>query len=300
MKMDPNPVLKRLGLKNSDRVVIIHTDDIGMCQSSVEAFSDLWEFGVISSGAVMVPCPWFPYAAEYCRRFPKADMGVHITLNCEYHSYRWGPVSSGDQISSLLDSEGYLPRTSAEVFDQADPESVRIEINAQVEKAEHFGINISHIDTHMGTVAHLKFMTSYIQTAFAKAIPLMILRKDEEGYRALRMDAQSARMAVQKITDLEASGLPLLDDILGLPLDQPDNRIEQAKSALSSMKPGLTHFIIHPAKDTPELRAITDSWPSRVADYEAFRSNELMKFLKESGLIVIGYNHLRNLIQVQS
>ena len=38
MTQTPNPLLKKLGLSNKDRVAIIHTDDIGMCQASVEAF----------------------------------------------------------------------------------------------------------------------------------------------------------------------------------------------------------------------------------------------------------------------
>lgn len=32
--MHPNPSLKKLGFSNTDRLVIIHTDDIGMCQAS--------------------------------------------------------------------------------------------------------------------------------------------------------------------------------------------------------------------------------------------------------------------------
>jgi chitin disaccharide deacetylase len=68
--MQPNPVLQRLGFSASDRLAIFHTDDIGMCYGSVEAFSDLWDFGLISSGAVMMPCPWALYAAQYARQHP--------------------------------------------------------------------------------------------------------------------------------------------------------------------------------------------------------------------------------------
>ena len=88
--MTPNPLLKKLGYSETDRLVIFHTDDIGMCQASLQAFKDLWEFGTISSGAVMVPCPWFPATAEFCRNNPEVDMGVHATLNSEWESYRWG------------------------------------------------------------------------------------------------------------------------------------------------------------------------------------------------------------------
>ncbi len=92
MTMPPNPVLKKLGLANNDRVAIIHTDDIGMCQASVDAFADLNEAGIISSGAVMVPCPWFLHTASYARQHPGVDLGIHLTLTSEWKTYRWGPI----------------------------------------------------------------------------------------------------------------------------------------------------------------------------------------------------------------
>ena len=58
----------------------------------------------------------------------------------------------------------------------------------------------------------------------------------------------------------------------------------------------LRHFVLHPALDTPELRAITGDWPSRVADYRAFTSRELKAHVRRSGLQVIGYRALRALL----
>lgn len=84
--MTPNPYLKKLGFSDTDRIVIIHTDDIGMCHASVQAFKDLWKFGSITSGAAMVPCPWFPAVAQMCRENPEMDMGVHATLNAEWEN----------------------------------------------------------------------------------------------------------------------------------------------------------------------------------------------------------------------
>lgn len=113
--MRPNPVLRRLGFSDCDRVALIHTDDIGMCQATVDAFADLAGFGLISCGATMVPCPWFPLAADFCRRHPGVDMGVHLDLTCEWDLYRWGPISTREPGSGLIDREGYLYRTSEEV-----------------------------------------------------------------------------------------------------------------------------------------------------------------------------------------
>jgi hypothetical protein len=91
-------------------------------------------------------------------------------------------------------------------------------------------------------------------------------------------------------------GIPLLDGLSGLELIDANDRFEQAKQALSALKPGLTHFIIHPSKDTPELRKITSSWDCRVADYETFMSEETREFIKNEGIQVIGYRALKEIM----
>ena len=151
--MRTNPVLKKLGLTPEDRAVIIHADDIGMCQATVTAYADLMDFGLVSSGAVMVPCPWFPYAADYCRQHPDVDTGVHLTLTSEWDSYRWGPISTRDPASGLVDDEGCFYRSVAEAQEYGQPDAVQREMQAQVERALAAGIDVTHVDTHMGTVA---------------------------------------------------------------------------------------------------------------------------------------------------
>ena len=102
--MRPNPALRKLGFADDDRVAIIHADDIGMCQASLTAFAELLDFGLVSCGAAMTPCPWFPSVAAYAAAHPNADIGVHLTLNCEYSTYRWGPLSTRDPASSASSS----------------------------------------------------------------------------------------------------------------------------------------------------------------------------------------------------
>ncbi len=297
--MQPNPVLKKLGFSNDDRLVIIHVDDVGMCQASIEAFADLWDFGLISSGATMVPCPWFPEAAKFARATPKLDLGVHATLTSEWDTYRWGPISTTDPTTGMIDTEGFFPRTSEEIQENGDPDAVREEVKAQVDRAVANGINVTHLDTHMGSVASAKFIPAYLQLAVEYGLPPMIMRLPKEGWLEMGMDEGLAEMAVYMVGQLEADGIPLLDRIAMLELDQAetrDERIAYAKEVLGNLGPGVTHFIIHAATDTPELRAITPDWPYRVADYEAFRSEELLDFVKNSGLKVIGYQDLKNLM----
>jgi chitin disaccharide deacetylase len=297
--MGPNPVLKKLGLADDDRAIIIHTDDIGMCQSSVAAFADLWQAGVISSGAVMIPCGWAPAAAQLANQMPEADLGIHLTITSEWDNYRWGPISTRKASSGLMDDEGFFPRTSAQVQKSAKPKAVRREMEKQITRAMSWGIVPTHIDTHMGTVAHVKFMMDYVKLALKYKLPPLIFRLDKEGWMRAHSSINEflAEKAAQLVLNLEERGLPMLDNIASLELNaDPRTRFEQAQQVFDHLPTGITHFIIHPSKETHELKAITPDWQCRVADYETFMKQEVRDYLKKIGVQVIGYRDLKNLI----
>ena len=292
--MNSNPFLKKLGYSDNDRLVILHTDDIGMCHASVQAFRDLWAFGTISSGATMVPCPWFPAVAQMCRENPGMDMGVHATLNSEWESYRWGPVSTREAISGLLDEAGYFHQWHQVVYDNAKPEAVDTVVNAQVERALAAGIDVTHIDSHMGTILNPLFIQSYMQAGAKRSLPNMLPRLTAKGIEMMGVGEQE-RIAYAPVMEmLESMGLPMMDGILGMPLEHDNDHIGVAKRLLGELPVGITHFLFHPSIDTPELRALAPDWPARVANYKAFMSDEMKKFLENEDIKVIGYRVIRD------
>jgi predicted glycoside hydrolase/deacetylase ChbG (UPF0249 family) len=296
--MQPNPVLRKLGFSDSDRVAIIHTDDIGMCQASVAAYQELAEFGLISSGALMAPCPWFLEAARYLRERPQLDIGIHLTLTSEWETYRWGPLSTRDRSSGLIDEQGFFYRDVDPVQANADPDAARCELEAQINAVRAAGIQPTHMDTHMGTLGHPKFIPGYLQLAMQYRLPPMLFRLDEAGWMETGMDAASAAAAAQVVVQSEEMGLPLMDGIFMMSLDDPAERLEQAKRAFAALPAGITHFILHPSKDTPELRAIAPDWRCRVADYETFQDERLRAYVKEIGIQVIGYRPVQELMEI--
>ena len=294
--MRPNPLLKKLGFSENDRAVIIHTDDIGMCHASVQAFKDLWKFGTITSGAVMVPCPWFPAVAQMCRENPQIDMGVHATLNAEWESYRWGPVSTRDPESGLLDADGYFNQWHQAVYDHAKPEAVEREVNTQIERALAAGIDVTHVDSHMGTIMNPKFIQSYFQAAASRLLPNMLPRMDAKGMEMVGMNANERQAYEPIMQQLESMRVPMLEGILSMPLDQPnpDRQMEIAKDLLGNLPVGITHFIFHPSIDTAELRSIAPDWESRVSNYNTFMNDELKKFIEAEDIHLIGYRPIRD------
>jgi predicted glycoside hydrolase/deacetylase ChbG (UPF0249 family) len=292
--MTQSPLLKKLGFSEKDRLVIIHTDDVGMCQATVQAFKDLWEFGTISSGAVMTPCPWFPAVAAMCRQNPLMDMGVHATLNSEWDAYRWAPISTRDPQSGLLDQDGYFHHRQEAVYENATASAVAAELNAQVTRALTAGIDVTHIDTHMGTILHPRFVQSYVHAATSRRIPNMLPRASAQGFDTMGMDDASMAMYAPIFQQLETQGeLPMLDGLFSLPLEHDYDHIGLVKKILARIPAGLSHLIIHPSVDTPELRAICPDWKGRVANYQAFMSAALKTFIQDSDIHLIGYRALR-------
>jgi len=297
--MTPNPVLEKLGFSPEERIIIIQADDIGMCEASVSAFRELWTFGLISSGTVMVPCPWFLQAATFFRGNPQVDVGIHLTFTSEWETYRWGPISTADPSSGMMDSDGCFYRTAQEAKKHGDADAVTRELRAQVERAVAMGIIPTHIDTHMRTVEHPKFLSGYLQLAIDYALPIMMMHKDEQGWLEFGMDAEMAKLAAFAVAQAEERGIPLVDHAGGMGFHQGtsvNERIAYAKNAIDTLQPGITHFYLHPSKDTPELRAITPDWPYRVADYLVFKSEELRDYIRQSNVQVIGYGTLKGLV----
>lgn len=292
--MKLNSFSTQLGHVDRDRLVILHVDDIGMCHASVQAFADLWKSGGVSSGSLMMPCAWFPAAVELSREDPQMDLGVHITLNAEWTSYRWRPVSTRDQASGLMDADGFFPQSRAEVLRHADPLAVAVEISAQAEQAYAARVDVTHIDTHMGTVLSPKFLDAYVRLAEERSLPAMLPRLDAVGVEMFGFDDQVREKYERVLHHVEARGGLTLNGVMMMPLDQPSDQLETAKRLLGNLPEGITHFILHPAIDTPELRAICPDWESRVENYRAFMNDSLKKFIELEGIKVIGYREIRD------
>src|SRR5256884_7365040 len=94
-------VAERLGYPKDAKLLILHADDRGAAHSIDAASFDALDKGAISSASIMIPTPWVTEVAAYARTHPHADLGLHLTLTSEWHTYRWGGTASRDSVPSL-------------------------------------------------------------------------------------------------------------------------------------------------------------------------------------------------------
>ncbi len=292
MPSSPNSLLKKLGFSANDRVVILHADDIGMCHATLGAHAELDALGTISSAAVMVPCPWFLGTVEYARNHPQSDLGIHLTLNSEWSTYRWGPLSTRDRNSSLVDEQGYFYTKHEQPQSISQVEDVKQELVAQIQHALQAGMQPSHVDTHMLTLIHPRFLRIYLETAYQFGLPAMIARYSHEGWQQKGFSEPEAQELAAIVQEFEEQGYPMLDSYGGLKLLQATERMQQAQLALAALPAGIHHFYIHPSLNTPEAQAISPDWQARAADYETFCTPEMKAFLQKEGLQLIGYREV--------
>lgn len=295
--MTIKPLIEKLGYEaDKDKVVIFHIDDMGFSHSSNVASFECLDFGVASCGSLIVPAPWFLEAADICRKNPKYDVGVHLTLTCEYDLYRWRALSSVDPSTGLLDSERSLWRTAEEAIAKVNVKAAEDEMRAQIQTALDAGVKITHIDSHMGTVMHTKFIPTYLKLAREFNVTPFLPRLSKEELIAVGMGDQY--QIYEKMFDkIEESGVPLLDHAIIDTLADSEDKVEFYCKNFSEIQPGVTHFLFHAAKMSPELQAITpDSAKWRNLDYKAFTDPRIKECAEKHDLKIIGYRDILEVI----
>ncbi len=275
----PKTVAERLGYPADSRLLVIHADDFGMSHSVNQATMQALEKHWVTSASIMVPCPWFPEVAEWAKSHHDADLGIHLTLNSEWSSYRWPGLTTSPG-SSLLDAQGYLPLTTSEVLHNAKAADVQTEARAQVERARQAGITLSHLDTHMGTiVGSPQFFATYIGLGRSYGLPVLLEQ---------RPDFMGVEFPHEAI---------LTDHVVMISPSPKDQWLATYEKALAPLPPGSYYLIVHLGFDNDELRAATAGHPDfgaawRQRDFDLVSSPEFQRFLKDQKFILVSWSQL--------
>jgi predicted glycoside hydrolase/deacetylase ChbG (UPF0249 family) len=286
----PGTLLQRLGYPPNAKLLIVHADDLGMAHSINRASIKGLESGLVSSASIMVPCPWLPEIAAYARSHRDADLGLHLTLTSEWALYRWDPVLPKERVPSLLDSNGYLYPTETEAAAHIDPKEAEAEIRAQIARAKAFGIEPTHLDSHMGTLYQTQ--------------PLF-----ETLLRVARDNKLLIRVSKEWFTTA-----PYLPSLLG-PDDVVVNTIISIEpgvtaegwskfyaDSVKNLQPGITEMIVHLAYDDEEMKGVAFDHPNwgaewRQRDFQFVTSEAFRKLLEENNVKLVTWREVSKLMK---
>ena len=277
---DQNSLAKRLGYAAGDRLLIVNCDDLGVSRAANVATSRAMVEGVATSATLMVPCP---YGREAAGMFAGMDIGVHLTLTSEYPWYRWGSLTGR---SSLHDDDGYFPRTTTAAIKRMEAQDVRAECRAQIDCALGWGIDVTHLDSHMHAVeARADLFDVYLDLAVEYGLPLRMITP-----------AQSERLGLVRFHSAEraaARGI-IFNDHLVHPWPRPTRDV--FFEALPGLPAGISEIFAHPVLDGEELRGYGPGYADlRVHDATCLIDPAVRDLIGQQGFKPISYRPLREL-----
>ncbi len=297
---------EKLGFPKGKKVVIFHVDDAGMsAESNAGAITALGK-GLSNSVSIMMPCGWVPQMFTYLKQHPDTDAGIHLALTSEWDNYRWGPLVGCKTAPGLCDEQGALWHSVAQVVEHASADEVEAEIKAQIARYRGFGLEPTHLDSHMGTLFQPKFLMRYAKVGMEEKIPILFPGGHASLIRAASNVPPSMQQMVKEVgQQLWSAGLPVLDDIDGtsygwkLPAGTPatDANLQRYKTQkyidlLKSAKPGLTYIIMHCTDPTPTFDQISNSGQVRKGDLLAMLDPALRAYVEKEGIIVTTWREL--------
>jgi predicted glycoside hydrolase/deacetylase ChbG (UPF0249 family) len=274
---------ERLGYGPDARLLIINCDDLGSSASANRATEAALRARTATSATLMVPCPWALDGAARAKA-AGAGVGVHLTLTCEYPTYRWRTLTGG---RSLHDDQGYMPASAEAVWARADPAEAAAECRAQIDQALAWGVDVTHLDTHMGVMQlEPRFFEVYVELARDYRLPLRMAGAKAEAQIGFEGRARAAEQGVLFPDHLTSTSLQMAAS--GRTIDD----------VLAALRPGVTEVFFHPVEDGPELRGYDPDLPDgRVADHRLLSDPALPGRMAAAGATLIDFRPLRDLMR---
>lgn len=274
----------------STRQLVVHHDDIAANHATNLAFVDLFDGGFCSSGSVMVPCPWFPEIAAIARQRPDLDLGVHLTLTAEFGPYRWRPLT-GVSDNGLTDADGFMWRDVPSAR-HADPAAVEAEMRAQIDTALAAGIDVTHLDAHMGTVMMPEYIDIYLALGAAYRLPV-VLPRSVAGLNPAASEPSLAARYAQAIDGLRARGNPVFENFVSSPFGKTGPVETLYRTIFEAIVPGLNWGAFH--FDMPgAIDDYSPDAPMRTAEFAFFKSGRANAMLAEFGIEMVGMRAFRD------
>jgi chitin disaccharide deacetylase len=280
--------------QKEDRPVLIpHVDDLGVSHGANKAFLELAGLGFVTCGSVMPPCAWFPEMVAMAKEWPALDVGVHLTLTSESRACRWRPISTASRASGLIDEDGYMWPDVPAVRRHADLVAVETELRAQIEAALAAGLDVTHLDTHMGAAAAPEFAAIYVALGRDYRLPILLTR-DSASYDSVLALGPVERSFYDRLVAELGEGVPVIDRF-AMGLGMRDLSCAEAyRQIVGHAAPGITFVSLHcnAPGDIEDLHPNDADW--RIAEYQLFQDPDFLGWVAAQDVQLVGFRAMRD------
>jgi chitin disaccharide deacetylase len=264
--------------KNASRAILVTFRDLGMTHAANVGVYESLKY-TRGSASIAVPCPW---AREASSRRQTEDVGVQLTLNAQHDLYRWGPITHAP---SLVDGNGGFPTTASDLWEHADLDEVRRECRAQIERALIWGVDVTHLVSHLDALAmRAEFFDVLLELAYEFSLPLGL------------PDPEQSELAGFPLRTLARDeGVYFPDQTVDLMHSTPT--VAFLNGIFDALAPGVTELRFSPTIHSPEVEALSSGWKNEVAQYEFLTGSgggALTRIANEHGVPMITFGQVRD------
>jgi hypothetical protein len=242
----------------------------------------------------MVPCPWFREIAMAAAADASLDLGVHLTLTSEWPHYRWGPISTVSRASGLIDSEGYFWRNCLDLRAHVVPEAAEAEMRAQIERALAAGIDVTHLDTHMGGALVPELAEIYLSLGREYRLPVLLPKRFPSFSAVLRMGDLSS---FDYPAMLERQPWPSVDEFRMTPGVASEAAEAAYRDLVNTIGPGVTYLALHCNAPGDIETIVPDRAHWRTDEYRLFAGDGFARLAAAQGIVPIGMRLVRDTLR---
>lgn len=276
-----------LGFQEDEKLLLVHLDDLGMHKDMDKAALEVFEAGIIKTGSIMAPTPNFDWMVNKVKN-RDLDVGIHITLTNEWQEkLPWSALLPKEEVPSLYNEQGYLWKDTAALLENATLEDVEKEMRAQIELALAKGLELTHMDSHMGCYYNDKFFPTAFKLALEYNIPLAAGEPWLPYFEMLGIDIGNNII------------LTTIDGIWSVEGEEenPQLRVDAIRNYIANLGPGVHYIYTHPFDVTKKLGEIINDAPIRQGDFNFWTSHETFDYIQSIGFDTIGYREIYQLQQ---
>ncbi|MNW55999.1 hypothetical protein D3C74_336960 [compost metagenome] len=204
-----------------------------------------------------------------------------------------------------MDAAGYFPADCRTVEEQASDADVAAELAAQIDAALAAGMDVTHLDNHMGSVYGVEtgrtFLPQVFELAARHGLPFRLPRT----IGGMGMPDAYQGVLDQATAAADAAGVVILDHLLTHPFEllgegtAEEEDYASMKAAFLDLvratEPGVTEFFLHPMLDDDELGDVADfAVAKRGFERRLLADPDVAATLAEEGIVRVGWRDLRD------